>query len=58
MGKVAELEYEIQELYIEGMAAKRIARELEVSVETVLEVIQGFGAIDQDEFDPFQTVNS
>jgi orotate phosphoribosyltransferase-like protein len=58
MSKVAELEYDIQELYIEGMGAKRIADELGITLETVLSVIESFGAVDNDQFDPFDTVNS
>lgn len=58
MGKFAELEYDIQELYIEGMGAKRIAAELGIEVDTVLSVIESFGAVDSDQFDPFATVNS
>ena len=58
MSKVAEVSYDIQELYIEGMGAKRIAQELNVSLDVVLEVIESFGCVDNDDFDPFNTVNS
>ena len=58
MSKVAELTYDIQELYIEGMGAKRIAQELNVPMDEVLKVIESFGCVDNDTFDPFNTVNS
>lgn len=58
MSKVAELAYDIQELYIDGLGAKRIAQLLEVPIEEVLKVIESFGCVDNDEFDPFATVNS
>jgi orotate phosphoribosyltransferase-like protein len=48
MSKVAELVYDVQELYIEGMGAKQIASELECPVETVLQILQEFGVEDSD----------
>jgi orotate phosphoribosyltransferase-like protein len=58
MSKVAELAYDIQELYIEGLGAKRIAQQLDIPMEEVLTVIESFGCLDNDQFDPFDTVNS
>jgi orotate phosphoribosyltransferase-like protein len=60
MSKVAELSYDIQELYIEGLSAKRIAAELDCPIELVLQVLEEMGVADapQEEFDPFQTINS
>jgi hypothetical protein len=58
MSKVAELAYDIQELYIEGLGAKRIAQQLDIPMEEVLAVIESFGCLDNDQFDPFDTVNS
>lgn len=58
MSKLAELEYDIQELYISGMGSKRIAAELECPVELVLAAIESFGSLDHDELSPFATVNS
>jgi orotate phosphoribosyltransferase-like protein len=58
MSKVAELAYDIQELYIEGLGAKRIAQQLDIPMEEVLTVIESFGCLDNDQFDPFGTVNS
>jgi orotate phosphoribosyltransferase-like protein len=48
MSKVAELTYEIQELYIDGMGAKQIASELDCPVELVLQVLETFGVEDSD----------
>ena len=58
MSKVAELAYDIQELYIEGLGAKRIAQQLDIPLDEVLTVIESFGCLDNDQFDPFGTVNS
>jgi orotate phosphoribosyltransferase-like protein len=58
MSKVAELAYDIQELYSEGLGAKRIAQQLDIPMDEVLTVIESFGCLDNDQFDPFGTVNS
>jgi orotate phosphoribosyltransferase-like protein len=59
MSKVAELAYDIQELFIDGMGAKQIAAELECPVEMVLQVLETFGVDECDmDYDPFNTVNS
>ena len=60
MSKVAELSYDIQELYIEGLSAKRIAAELNCPIEMVLEVLENMGVADtpQEDYNPFDTVNS
>jgi orotate phosphoribosyltransferase-like protein len=48
MSKVAELAYDIQELFIDGMGAKQIAAELDCPVELVLQVLNEFGVEDSD----------
>lgn len=63
MSKVAELVYDIQELFIDGMGAKQISQELGCPMDTVLQVLESFGVDAEDmdyadEFDPFGTVNS
>jgi hypothetical protein len=60
MSKVAELAYDIEQLYIEGMGAKMIAQELNCPIGIVKGWIEGNGVADlpQEEFDPFQTLNS
>ena len=60
MGKVAELMYDIEQLYIEGLGAKQIAQELNCPIKMVKDWIKHIGVADlpQEEYDPFQTVNS
>jgi hypothetical protein len=48
MSKVAELVYDVQELYIDGMGARAIALTLECPIETVLEILEDFGVEDSD----------
>lgn len=63
MSKMAELAYDIEQLYIEGYSPKTIAMMLECPVETVYEWIEevGVGGVaeePQDELSPYGTVNS
>ena len=62
MSKLGEqLFYDIQELYIEGLSAKRIAAELNCPLALVLEPLEEIGVADspqEGDFDPFITVNS
>ena len=59
MSKVAELAYDIQELFIEGMGAKQIAAELNCPIEMVLATLETFGVDECDtDYDPFDTINS
>jgi hypothetical protein len=60
MSKVAELMYDIQELYIEGFNSRAIANELDCPIEIVLGALEEMGVADvpQDEFNPFDTMNS
>ena len=61
MSKLGEqLFYDIQELYIEGLSAKRIAAELNCPIELVLEQLAEIGVADapQEDYNPFDTVNS
>jgi hypothetical protein len=46
MSKVAELAYDIEQLYIDGMSAKTIALTLECPIETVLAALQEMGVDD------------
>ncbi len=60
MSKMAELAYDIEQLYIDGMGPKGIARTLNCPIEIVLEWIES-NSLDESEdsaFDPFNTVNS
>jgi hypothetical protein len=59
MSKMAELSYDIQELYIEGRSAKVIAIMLECPIEIVLGALEEMGVADSsEEYDPFNTLNS
>jgi len=51
MSKMAELYYDVQEMYIEGVSAKRIAQILECPIEIVHQVLEDMGVADkpQDE---------
>ena len=60
MSKMAELAYDIEQLYIEGLNAGQIARQLNCPKEIVLAWIESQSVADQPQegFDPFDTVNS
>jgi hypothetical protein len=46
MSKIAELAYDIEQLYIDGMSAKTIALTLDCPIETVLTALQEMGVDD------------
>lgn len=46
MSKMAELEYDIQELYIEGLSARAIAKELDCPLAIVLGALEGMNVED------------
>lgn len=46
MSKMAELDYDIQELYIDGLSAREISRQLECPVDQVLACLKGMGVED------------
>jgi hypothetical protein len=58
MSKMAELDYDIQELYIEGFNSRAIAAELGCPLEIVLAALEAMNVEDGEEFSPFDTVNS
>ena len=59
MSKMADLNYDIQELYIEGHSAKVIAVMLDCPIELVLAELENMGVADApQEYDPFNTLNS
>ena len=59
MSKMAELAYDIQELYIEGFGSRAIAEELGCPIEIVLGALKEMNVEDSTEdFSPFDTVNS
>lgn len=58
MSKMADLEYDIQELYIEGHSARVIAQLLDCPLELVLQSLVMMGVDDREELSPYATVNS
>ena len=60
MSKMADLSYDIQELYIEGHSAKMIAALLDCPIELVLGELQEMGVADtpQEEYSPYVSMNS
>jgi len=59
MSKMAELSYDIEQLYIEGHSAKVIAIMLDCPIEIVLAQLEEMGVADStEEYDPFNTLNS
>jgi hypothetical protein len=59
MSKMAELSYDIEQLYIEGHSAKVIAVMLECPIELVVGRLEEMGEADApQDYDPFKTLNS
>ena len=46
MSKMSELSYDIEQLYIEGLSAKRIAAELNCPIELVLGALEEMNVAD------------
>lgn len=60
MSKMADLAYDIEQLYIEGYSPKSIAVQLECPLTTVYEWLEQYGceANEETSTDPFDTINS
>jgi hypothetical protein len=60
MSAIKDLAYDIEQLYIDGMSAKMIAQTLDCPIEQVLGFLEDIGVADapQEEFDPYETINS
>jgi len=61
MSKMAELDmyaYDIEQLYIEGLTEKNIAKTLDISVELVYAWMEINNIPVDEEFGPFETINS
>ena len=60
MSKMAELDYDIQEMFIEGYKPTTIAARLGCPVEVVYNWLEANGVAEspQEDYDPFNTVNS
>ena len=60
MSAIKELAWDIEQLYIDGLSAAQIAEQLDCPLGVVKGWIEGNGVADalQEEFDPFETINS
>lgn len=59
MSKVADLMYDIEQLYIEGHSARMIADLLECPIEMVLGALEEMGVEDAPEdYSPYVSMNS
>lgn len=61
MSKVAELYYDIEQFYIDGVDARRIAQILDCPIETVYSVLTDMGVADapqDEEYSPYGSLNS
>jgi hypothetical protein len=58
MSKVAELAYDIEQLYIDGHSPRMIAAILECPVEIVYDWMSAESLGEDASYDPFETVNS
>ena len=60
MSGIKELAWDIEQLYIDGLSAAQIAEQLDCPLGVVKGWIEGNGVADmpQEEFDPFETINS
>ena len=59
MSKMADLAYDIEQLYIDGHSPKMIAQILQCPVSTVYDWLEGESlAQDEQSYDPYDTVNS
>jgi DNA-directed RNA polymerase specialized sigma24 family protein len=64
MSKLAELAYDIEQMYIEGYSPKTIAALLECDLSVVYDWLEDNSIIDEldeainEDYDPFETINS
>jgi len=58
MSKVAELAYDIEQMYIEGHSPRMISMILECPIEIVYDWMEAEGVGEADTYDPYDTVNS
>jgi len=59
MSKMAELAYDIEQLYIEGYSPKSISALLECPLTVVYDWLEAVNvAADEEEHSPYQTINS
>jgi orotate phosphoribosyltransferase-like protein len=57
MSKLSEIAYDIEQLFIEGLTEKNIAKTLDIPVEMVYDWLT-LNGIQDEEFSPSATINS
>jgi transposase-like protein len=58
MSKMAELAYDIEQLYIEGLHPTKIARALDCPLNVVYDWLEQYSVGVEEEMDPYATINS
>ncbi len=58
MSKLAELAYDIEQLYIEGLHPTKIAKELGCPLSLVYDWLEDQSLGEGEELDPYNTINS
>jgi DNA invertase Pin-like site-specific DNA recombinase len=55
----SDLYYDVEQMFIDGVKAKRIAEILGCNIQSVYRVLEDMGVSDStEEFDPYETINS
>ena len=58
MSKMAELDYDIEQLYIEGYSPKTIALQVGCTLDMVYDWIESQNLDGHEDLSPFETINS
>ena len=58
MSKMAELAYDIEQLYIDGLHPTKIAKELDCPLTVVYDWLESQSLGVEEELDPYATINS
>lgn len=59
MSKIKDLAYDVETLFIDGLSATAIAKELNCPVEIVTQFLADFGvSAEEEDYNPYDTVNS
>jgi len=59
MSRMSELDYDIQEMFIEGLNAREISQALEIPEHMVIDCLANWSVADeQQDLSPYNTINS
>ena len=59
MSRMSELDYDIQEMFIEGLNAREISKALEIPEYMVIDCLSNWSVADeQQDLSPYNTINS